>query len=142
MTPPARGVIGGPVLEPPTDVPRLSELLPEIGVTRREAFYWETLAKIPDVRWSDFLSDVKTGDAQFPRHLGAVDRRNKRMRKRFLILFAAPSRETVKVAQSRGWKPIEVAELLGDSLRTIERHYAVPTVGEMREAARTRPLIG
>ncbi len=48
---------------------------------------------------------------------------------------------TVKVAQSRGWRPVEVAELLGDSLRTIERHYAVPTVGEMREAARTRPLV-
>ncbi len=47
----------------------------------------------------------------------------------------------VKIAQAKGWKPIEVAELTGDTLRTIERHYAVPTVGEMREAARSRPLL-
>lgn len=47
----------------------------------------------------------------------------------------------VKLCQARGWKPIEVAELTGDSLRTIERHYAVPTPGEMAKAARDRPLL-
>ena len=53
-----------------------------------------------------------------------------------------PLRATcVKVAQARGWKPEEVAELTGDSIRTIQRHYAVPTIGEMAEAARTRPLL-
>jgi integrase len=54
--------------------------------------------------------------------------------------FHALRATTVKIAQSRGWKPEEVAELTGDSLRTIQRHYSVPSVAEMREAARTRPL--
>jgi integrase len=47
----------------------------------------------------------------------------------------------VKLAQARGWSPEQVSELTGDSLRTIQRHYSVPTIAEMGEAARSRPLL-
>lgn len=57
-------------------------------------------------------------------------------------LFHTLRATTVKIAQARGWKPEEVAELTGDSPRTIQRHYSVPYVAEMREVAGCAVHIG
>ncbi len=46
-----------------------------------------------------------------------------------------------KLAQARGWTPRMAAELLGDSMRVAEEHYAAPSVDEMRDAAKAMPLL-
>jgi integrase len=46
----------------------------------------------------------------------------------------------VKVAQARGWSIEQIAELTGDSVRTIQSHYSVPSRSEMGQVARERPL--
>lgn len=47
----------------------------------------------------------------------------------------------VKVAQARGWTVEQIAELTGDSVRTIQAHYSVPSRDEMAEAAADRPVL-
>jgi integrase len=46
-----------------------------------------------------------------------------------------------KLAKARKWSPREAAELLGDSLRVAEEHYAAPSVDDMQKAAEEKPLF-
>jgi integrase len=55
--------------------------------------------------------------------------------------FHALRGTAVKLAQSRGWSIEQIAELTGDSVRTIQTHYSVPSRDEMTEVARSHPLI-
>lgn len=47
----------------------------------------------------------------------------------------------VKFCQGAGWKPEEVAKLLGDSIRVVQEHYATPSEGDMRDAIVNRSVI-
>lgn len=47
--------------------------------------------------------------------------------------FHALRATCVKLKQKAGWSPAQVAELIGDSLRVVEKHYAVPSDAEMAE---------
>lgn len=46
-----------------------------------------------------------------------------------------------KLCQARGWAPRKAAELLGDTMRVAEEHYDAPSVGEMEQEAKEKPLI-
>jgi integrase len=41
----------------------------------------------------------------------------------------------------RGWSILQVANLLGDSVRTIEWHYVVPSTGEMKELSQRKGAL-
>lgn len=55
--------------------------------------------------------------------------------------FHALRATCVKFCQVAGWKPEEVCKLTGDTLRTIQEHYATPSESEMKEAIRGKPII-
>ena len=46
-----------------------------------------------------------------------------------------------KLCQAQGWTQRKAAELLGDSLRVAEEHYNAPSVEEMQDIAREKPLF-
>lgn len=46
-----------------------------------------------------------------------------------------------KLAKAKGWTPEEAAALLGDTVRVAMEVYGVSTPGELREAARDRPIL-
>lgn len=46
-----------------------------------------------------------------------------------------------KLCQRAGWKPEETAELLGDKVSTIQMHYSVPTPEELKERAKSNPIL-
>ena len=46
----------------------------------------------------------------------------------------------VKLAQTNGWSIEHIADLTGDSVRTIQMHYSVPSRAEMGIVAIQRPL--
>lgn len=46
-----------------------------------------------------------------------------------------------KLCQERGWSQRKAAELLGDSLRVAEEHYNAPSVEEMQDIAKEKPLF-
>jgi len=54
--------------------------------------------------------------------------------------FHALRATCVKFCQANGWKPEEVAELIGDSLQVIQAHYSVPSDAEMGETMRTKEV--
>jgi hypothetical protein len=47
----------------------------------------------------------------------------------------------VKQAILNGWSMIQIANHIGDTQQTIEKYYAVPSLGEMAELARTKEVI-
>ncbi len=47
----------------------------------------------------------------------------------------------VKLCQRAGWSPEQTAELLGDKVSTIQKHYSVPTPEELKEAAKEKPIL-
>ena len=55
--------------------------------------------------------------------------------------FHALRATAIKRMQAAGWKPEEVAEIVGDSIRTIQEHYATPSRSELAEAAREREVV-
>ncbi|MCJ7761344.1 site-specific integrase [Candidatus Bathyarchaeota archaeon] len=66
----------------------------------------------------------------------------------FCVLAGIPERPfhalratCVKFCQSAGWTPEQVSSLTGDSIRTIEQHYSVPSFDEMREVTSAKPII-
>jgi integrase len=46
-----------------------------------------------------------------------------------------------KMAKARGWSPEQAAALIGDSVRVAMEVYGVSTPGELKEAARDRPIL-
>ena len=55
--------------------------------------------------------------------------------------FHALRASAYKICKEAGWSPRMAAELLGDSLQVAETHYGAPSVGEMKEAAKMKPLF-
>lgn len=55
--------------------------------------------------------------------------------------FHALRATCVKFCQMKGWTPEQVSELTGDSIRTIQEHYATPSDTEMKEVIRDKPII-
>lgn len=55
--------------------------------------------------------------------------------------FHALRATCIKLCQLRGWTVSQSAEHVGDSIRVIEQHYMAPSDGEMRTAAREKPII-
>ncbi len=55
--------------------------------------------------------------------------------------FHALRATCIKLAQKRGWKPEQVSELTGDTIRTIQTHYSTPSHDEMSEVARVKAIL-
>lgn len=55
--------------------------------------------------------------------------------------FHALRATCVKLAQKRGWTAEKVAELTGDTVRTIQTHYSTPSADEMAQVAREKPIL-
>ena len=47
----------------------------------------------------------------------------------------------VKLAKLVGWSDVQIAQQIGDSLEVVQRHYATPSDGEMREISSTHSLL-
>jgi len=47
----------------------------------------------------------------------------------------------IKFMQAAGWTPEQVAEMTGDTIRTIQEHYLTPSRSELAEAAREREVV-
>jgi integrase/recombinase XerD len=47
----------------------------------------------------------------------------------------------VKQAISNGWSMSQIANHIGDTEQTVEKYYAVPSIGEMSEVARNKEVI-
>ena len=47
----------------------------------------------------------------------------------------------VKSAISNGWTLIQIADHIGDTPETIQKYYAVPSIGEMSEVAKNKEVI-
>jgi len=47
----------------------------------------------------------------------------------------------IKLCQKRGWSIEQTAELVGDTIATIQEHYLTPSEEEMREAVTTKPIL-
>ena len=47
----------------------------------------------------------------------------------------------IKFMQAAGWTPEQVAEMVGDSIRTIQEHYATPSRSELAEAAEHKEVL-
>jgi integrase len=47
----------------------------------------------------------------------------------------------VKQAIVKGWTMLQIAQHLGDTVDTIEKYYAVPSLGEMSEVARNKEVF-
>ena len=47
----------------------------------------------------------------------------------------------IKFMQQAGWAPEQVAEMTGDSIRTIQKHYLTPSRSELAEAAKNKEVV-
>jgi integrase/recombinase XerD len=54
--------------------------------------------------------------------------------------FHALRATCIKFCQQAGWTLAEVAELTGDSIRTIQEHYETPSIEEMKETSETKRI--
>ncbi len=55
--------------------------------------------------------------------------------------FHALRATCVKLAQKKGWTAEQVADLTGDTIRTIQTHYSTPSHDEMAQVAREKPIL-
>ncbi len=55
--------------------------------------------------------------------------------------FHALRATCIKFHHAAGWDEEQTAELVGDSIRVIQDHYATPSKSEMREATETKDVI-
>jgi integrase len=55
--------------------------------------------------------------------------------------FHALRSTCVKRCQANGWTPEQVCELTGDTWRTIQRHYATPSISEMSDVANLKEVV-
>jgi len=47
----------------------------------------------------------------------------------------------IKFAHDAGWSDEQIAKLTGDRITTIQEHYRIPSVDEMRELTKDKPII-
>jgi len=47
----------------------------------------------------------------------------------------------VKQAIAKGWTMLQIAQHIGDTVDTVEKYYAVPSLGEMSEVARNKEVF-
>jgi len=47
----------------------------------------------------------------------------------------------VKQAISKGWTMLQIAQHIGDTVDTVEKYYAVPSLGEMSEVAKNKEVF-
>lgn len=57
------------------------------------------------------------------------------------IPFHALRATCVKLCQRKGWTPEQTAELLGDRISTIQKHYSTPSFEEMKEVAFNKSIL-
>jgi len=55
--------------------------------------------------------------------------------------FHALRATAIKFMQAAGWRPEQVCEITGDTLRTIQEHYVTPSKSELAESAREREVV-
>lgn len=55
--------------------------------------------------------------------------------------FHALRATCIKFCQRNGWTPEQTAELVGDTLLVIQRHYSVPSFDEMKEVMEEKEVI-
>lgn len=55
--------------------------------------------------------------------------------------FHALRATCIKRCQRAGWSPEQVCELTGDTLRTIQVHYSVPSISEMQEVSSVKEIL-
>jgi integrase len=55
--------------------------------------------------------------------------------------FHALRATCIKRCQRAGWSPEQVCELTGDTLRTIQLHYSVPSIAEMVEVSSVKEIV-
>jgi integrase len=68
-------------------------------------------------------------------------RRNTRKASLPDIPFHALRATCVKLCQRKGWTPEQTAELLGDRISTIQKHYSTPSFEEMKEVANNKAIL-
>ena len=57
------------------------------------------------------------------------------------IPFHALRATCAKLCQKNGWTITQTAKLLGDNESTVQKHYTVPSVEEMKQLAEEKPVI-
>lgn len=55
--------------------------------------------------------------------------------------FHALRSTCVKLCKSKGWTASQTAKHIGDTVRTVEEHYATPSEEEMKNLSKDNPLI-
>lgn len=55
--------------------------------------------------------------------------------------FHALRATCVKFCAKAGWSSLEISRITGDTIEVIERHYAIPSMGDMQEAVKKKPII-
>jgi integrase len=55
--------------------------------------------------------------------------------------FHALRATCVKFCMRAKWSSLEIAKLTGDTIEVLEEHYAVPSMGDMQETIRKKPII-
>jgi len=55
--------------------------------------------------------------------------------------FHALRATCIKLYQKAGWTPEQVAELTGDTIRTIQQHYSTPSDEEMKKLVEEKPIL-
>jgi len=55
--------------------------------------------------------------------------------------FHALRATAIKFMQAAGWRPEQVCEITGHTLRTIQEHYVTPSKSELAESAREREVV-
>lgn len=57
------------------------------------------------------------------------------------IPFHALRSTCIKLCQIEGWSETKTAKHVDDTVRTIQNHYTTPSVEEMKETAREKPIL-
>jgi integrase len=101
-------------------------------------------------RWFRASKNIKT-DWLFPaknpkNHISSRTVYN--ILQRNLKLAGLPSRPVhalratcVKLCQAKGWTAEQTAELIGDTIRVVQEHYATPSVEEMKQVMHEKSII-
>jgi integrase len=63
------------------------------------------------------------------------------IRPRENVPFHAMRATAVKFMQAMGWSIEMISEITGDSIRTLQMHYSVPSRSELAEAAKEKEVV-
>ena len=58
-----------------------------------------------------------------------------------LIPFHALRATCIKLCQRAGWTPEQTSKHVGDTIRVIQEHYSTPSLEEMKDTVKQRPII-